>query len=191
MQPTHDSVMILLEFTQQDGFQHALSSILRRFNFFRNHPERRARYKRQLLESPFSCSSLSPLRHKRKMRSLSFTLSVLLVFVAVRAVPSQPSGVPTCTYSCPQVDQAGSSLGNNFDYGEIVFCTYPAFASECDYSAVSLQRIYMFRLTHAKLNLTVWRPTCGRQQPWLLSLDGGVGHPGRCPTPSTGVRGPT
>ena len=90
------------------------------------------------------------------MRPLSFTLSVLLAFVAVRAVPSQPSGVPTCTYSCPQVDQSGASLGSQSDDGDVMFCSYPGiFASICDYLDVSLQRICMFRLTHAKSNLTV------------------------------------
>ena len=132
---------------------------------FRNHPERFCRYKRQLLASPVSCSSLSPIRHKRKMRSLSFTLSVLLAFVAVRAVPSQPSGVPTCTYSCPQLDQAGFGFGKtseyNHDAGGVLFCSYPAFPGEnlsdayCAYSDVSLERIYMSRLAHAKSNLTV------------------------------------
>ncbi|KIK05415.1 hypothetical protein K443DRAFT_675194 [Laccaria amethystina LaAM-08-1] len=74
------------------------------------------------------------------MHPLSFTLSVLLAFVAVHAAPSQPSGAPTCTYSCPQVDEAGFGLGNNSNDGTTVFCSYPAFAGEppndffCTYS---------------------------------------------------------
>jgi hypothetical protein len=96
------------------------------------------------------------------MHSLSFTLSVLLAFVAVHAAPQgQPSGAPSCTYNCPQADEAGFALGTSSDDGTNLFCSYPAFAGEnpddfyCKYSDVSLfQRIYMFRLTHAEFNLT-------------------------------------
>ena len=97
------------------------------------------------------------------MHPLPFALSILLAFVAVRAVPQgQPSGAPTCTYSCPPEDEASFALGTNSDNGTSLLCSYPAFAGEnpddfyCKYSDVSLfQRIYMFRLTHAKSNLTV------------------------------------
>ena len=96
------------------------------------------------------------------MCPLSFTLSVLLVFVAVRAAPQgQPSGAPACTYSCPPVDLGGFDVGTVSDEGTTLFCSYPAIAGEspddfyCKYSDVSLlQRIYMFGLTHAKSNLT-------------------------------------
>ena len=143
----------------------------------RNHPEH-ARYKRQSLASPVSFSSLSPIRHKGNA-SLSFTFSVLLVFVAVRAAPQgQPSGAPTCTYSCSQVDDAGFGVGTYSDDGTTLFCSYRAFAGEnpddfyCKYSDVSLlQCIYMFGPTYAKSNLTVYWPALGRQRRWLLSPD--------------------
>ncbi|KIK05418.1 hypothetical protein K443DRAFT_675196 [Laccaria amethystina LaAM-08-1] len=75
------------------------------------------------------------------MHSLSFTLSVLLAFVAVHAAPQgQPSGAPSCTYNCPQADEAGFALGTSSDDGTNLFCSYPAFAGEnpddfyCKYS---------------------------------------------------------
>jgi hypothetical protein len=95
------------------------------------------------------------------MRPLSFTLSVLLAFITVHAVPQgQPSSVPTCTPICPSQDLAGFSLVANSNDGVTLFCSYPAFTGEdpndffCTYSSVSLQRIYMFKLMHAKTDLT-------------------------------------
>ena len=116
------------------------------------------------------------------MRPLSFTLSVLLMFVAVRAAPQgQPSSAPTCTYSCSQVDDADFGVGTNSDNGTTLTCSYPAFAGEnpddfyCKYSDVSLlQLIYMCGPTHAKSNLTVYRPAHARQRRWLLSPDGNL-----------------
>ncbi|EDR01552.1 uncharacterized protein LACBIDRAFT_295587 [Laccaria bicolor S238N-H82] len=75
------------------------------------------------------------------MHSLLFTLSALLALAAVHAAPgSQPSNVPTCTFSCPPVDQLGFAVGAHSNDGTNLFCSYPAVAGEdandffCKYS---------------------------------------------------------
>ena len=81
----------------------------------------------------------------QKMQSLLFTLSALLALAAVHAAPqgSQPSNVPTCTFSCPPQDQLGFNLGVHSDDGTNLFCSYPALDGEdpndffCRYSDVS------------------------------------------------------
>ncbi|KIK05413.1 hypothetical protein K443DRAFT_675193 [Laccaria amethystina LaAM-08-1] len=65
------------------------------------------------------------------MHSLLFTLSTLLAFAAVHAAPQgQPSGAPTCTFSCPPQDQLGFNLGVHTDDGTNLFCSYPAVDGE-------------------------------------------------------------
>lgn len=77
------------------------------------------------------------------MPHLSFyTLIALFAFAGVRAVP-KPSGVPSCTFTCPPQDGAAFPLGENENDGTTLFCSYPTFAGQnprdffCEYSSTT------------------------------------------------------
>ena len=137
---------------------------------------------KSFLAPPIFCSLFFQKTITKEMHPLSFALSALLAFVAVRAAPQgQPSGAPTCRYNCPPTDNAGFALGRSSDDGTTLFCSYPLYAGEnpddfdCKYSDVSFfQRIYMLEPTHAKSNLIVYRPAHGRRWRWFLSPDGSL-----------------
>lgn len=88
-------------------------------------------------------SSPQPSSTAQKMHLSLFTLIALIALTAVRAtVPaSKPSGVPSCTYTCPPTDELGFQLGVNGNDGTTLFCSYPAVQGEdskdffCEYSS--------------------------------------------------------
>ncbi|KZW01331.1 hypothetical protein EXIGLDRAFT_718472 [Exidia glandulosa HHB12029] len=67
-------------------------------------------------------------------------LSLLVAAFVQVAIAQQPSGVPTCSVSCPAEDRAGFAVhGSGTSAGGVLTCSYPAFEGEndgdffCDY----------------------------------------------------------
>ncbi|KAF8188147.1 hypothetical protein K438DRAFT_978807 [Mycena galopus ATCC 62051] len=56
-------------------------------------------------------------------------LAIALSFVSI-AQAQQPSSTPSCTASCPALDDAGFPLGDHSDSAGVLFCSYPAFPGE-------------------------------------------------------------